>query len=138
MSELKTVATNSSVKDFLNTITHPVRKADGFKLLQIFEEESGEKPVIWGPSIVGFGTYNYKYPSGKELKWFPVGFSPRKQAISVYIMLENAYLEPFLANLGKHKKSKGCLYINKLADIDELILREMIRTSINLIQTKTQ
>ncbi|PZX57715.1 uncharacterized protein DUF1801 [Algoriphagus ratkowskyi] len=138
MSELKTNATDASVIDFLNAIAPPIRKIDGLKLLRLFKEATNEEPVMWGPSIVGFGAYKYIYPSGKELEWFPVGFSPRKQAITIYIMLENAHLEPFLANLGKHKKSKGCLYINTLADIDEVVLREMIRTSINLIKTKNQ
>lgn len=138
MSELKTKATDASVNDFLNAIEHPVRQADGFKLLQLFKEETEEEPVMWGPSIVGFGKYKYKYPLGKIMEWCPVGFSPRKHAISIYIMLENTHLEPFLAKLGKHKKSKGCLYINKLADIDIKVLSEMIRTSINLIQTKNR
>ncbi|MEP0713970.1 DUF1801 domain-containing protein [Algoriphagus sp.] len=138
MSELQTIPTNAFVEDFLQTIEHPVRKADSLNLAKLFEEESGEKPMMWGPSIVGFGMFRYYYPSGKEMQWFPVGFSPRKQALSIYIMLENIHLQPFLEKLGKHKKAKGCLYINKLADIDETILREMIRTSINLIQTKNQ
>ncbi|PZX51953.1 DUF1801 domain-containing protein [Algoriphagus chordae] len=138
MSELKTKATTESVEDFLNSIEQATRKADGLKLLKIFKEETGEEPVLWGPSIVGFGKYKFKYPSGKEMDWFPVGFAPRKQSISVYIMLGNADLEPFLAKLGKHKKSKGCLYIKKLSDVDEDIFREMIRTSINLVQSKNQ
>lgn len=136
MSEPKTMATKASVEDFLNSIEHHERKADGLKLLQLFTEETGEEPAMWGPSIIGFGKYGYKYPSGKEMEWFPVGFSPRKQSISVYIMLEKADLKPFLAKLGKHKKSKGCIYINKMSDVDEEIFREMIRTSIHLIQTK--
>lgn len=138
MSELKTKATVLSVEDFLHAIEHPQRKADGLKLLELFKEETGEEPVLWGPSIVGFGKMNYTYSSGKEMEWFPVGFSPRKQSLSIYIMLENKDLEPFLKQLGKHKKAKGCLYINKLEDIDEKTFREMIRTSINLIQTKNQ
>lgn len=136
MSELKTKATQTSVEEFINSIENSIRQADAFSLLEIFKEETGEKAVMWGPSIVGFGTFKYKNSSGKELDWFPLGFSPRKQALTIYIMLENIHLEPFLAKLGKHKKSKGCLYIKRLADIDEVILREMIRTSLNLIQTK--
>ncbi|SFT38472.1 protein of unknown function (DU1801) [Algoriphagus locisalis] len=138
MSEIKTKATDGSVENFLHTIDHPLRKQDGLKLLEIFKEETGEQPVLWGPSIVGFGKMTYTYASGKEMEWFPVGFSPRKQSLSIYIMLENKDLEPFLNLLGKHKKAKGCLYINKLADIDEKIFREMIRTSINLVRTKNQ
>ncbi|WP_339752369.1 DUF1801 domain-containing protein [Algoriphagus aquimarinus] len=138
MSEIKTKATTDSVEDFLNTIEHPGRKADGLKLLQLFIEVTGEEPVMWGPSIIGFGKYNYIYPSGKEMEWFPVGFSPRKQSISIYVMLEKKDLEPFLAKLGKHKKSKGCIYINKMSDVDEEIFRKMIHTSIHLIQSKKQ
>lgn len=137
MSELKTKATDDSVENFLNSIEHPTRKADGLKLLDLFKEETGERPVLWGSSIVGFGKYNYKYSSGKEMEWFPVGFSPRKQSLSIYIMLEKADLEPFLAKLGKHKKAKGCIYINKMSDVNEDVFREMIHTSINLIRTKT-
>ncbi len=138
MSELKTKANDRSVDDFLNSIAHPTRREDGWKLLELFKEETGENPVMWGPSIVGFGKFNYTYPSGKEMEWFPVGFSPRKQSLSIYIMLENSELEPFLAKLGKHKKAKGCLYISKMSDVKENIFREMIRTSINLIRTKNQ
>ncbi|MEB2775150.1 DUF1801 domain-containing protein [Algoriphagus sp. D3-2-R+10] len=137
MSELNTKATDDSVEGFLHSIEHPTRKADGLRLLDLFKEETGERPVLWGSSIVGFGKYNYKYISGKEMEWFPVGFSPRKQSISIYIMLEEADLKPFLAKLGKHKKAKGCLYINKMSDVNEEVFREMIHTSINLIQTKT-
>jgi hypothetical protein len=138
MSELKTKATDTSVEDFLNSIEHPTRKADALLLLNIFKEKTGEKPVMWGPSIVGFGNYRYKYSSGKEMDWFPVGFSPRKQSLSIYIMLSKAEIEPFLAKLGKYKQSKGCIYINKMSDVNEEIFREMIRTSINLIQTKKE
>lgn len=136
MTDLKTQATNASAEVFLNSIEHAQRKADGLKLLQLFREETGEEPVMWGPSIIGFGKMTYRNSSGKEMEWFPVGFSPRKQSLSIYIMLSNEDLEPFLSKLGKHKKAKGCLYINKLADIDEKIFRQMIRTSISLIQTK--
>ncbi|UZD24252.1 DUF1801 domain-containing protein [Algoriphagus halophytocola] len=136
MSELKTKPTNDSVEKFLKSIEHPVRRADGLTLLEIFKEETGEPPTLWGPSIVGFGRYQYKYPSGKEMEWFPVGFSPRKQSLSIYIMLAKEKLEPFLKKLGKYKISKACIYINKLADVDEKVLREMIHSSINLINHK--
>ena len=138
MAELKTQPTKESVLDFLNSLEHPDRKSDGLKLLQIFKEETGEEAVMWGPSIVGFGSYTYHYPSGKVMDWFPVGYSPRKQSLAIYIMLEWPILEPFLSKLGKHKKSKGCLYINKISDVDEEIFREMIRTSINLVYHNNQ
>lgn len=135
MSEPKTKATDASVEDFLNAIEHPLRKADGLKLLQLFKEETCEEPVMWGSSIIGFGSFKYKYNSGKEIDWPPVGYSPRKQSISIYIMVGKTALEPFLAKLGKHKKSKGCLYIHKFSDVEEGVFREMIRTSINLVRT---
>lgn len=138
MSNLKTQANDNSVEDFLNSIEYPTRKADGLLLLNIFKEKTGEKPVMWGPSIVGFGNYRYKYSSGKEMDWFSVGFSPRKHALSIHIMLSKTEIKPFLAKLGKHKQSAGCIYINKMSDVNEEIFREMIHTSINLIQTKNE
>jgi hypothetical protein len=83
-------------------------------------------PILWGPSIIGYGTYSYSYSSGKTMEWFPVGFSPRKQAISIHLMISHEELEEELGQLGKHKLGKGCIYINKLADIDEQVLRKMI------------
>jgi len=91
------------------------------------EEETGEKGVLWGPNIVGFGTYTQKYANGKEADWMRVGFSPRKAKMSVYIMSNRERYDDLLSRLGKHKTGKSCLYINKLTDIDEAVLREMIR-----------
>ncbi|MDN3203234.1 DUF1801 domain-containing protein [Algoriphagus sediminis] len=127
MSELKTKATNASVEDFLNAIEHPTRKADGLKLLEIFKEETGMDAVLWGPSIIGFGSYDYKYPNGKTMTWFPVGYSPRKASISLYLMRSHEEMKDELDNFGKHKRGKGCIYVNKLVDIDESVLRKMIR-----------
>ncbi len=127
MTELKTRPTNNSVIDFLNTIENLDRKNDGLKLLKIFSEETDETPELWGPSIVGFGRFQYKYKSGREEIWFPVGFSPRKQALSLYLMENFSEFEEYLPALGKHKISKGCLYIKRLIDIDESVLRQMIR-----------
>ncbi len=127
MSELKTKATDASVEDFLNAIEHPTRKADGLKLLEIFKEETGKEAVLWGPSIIGFGSYDYKYPNGKTMTWFPVGYSPRKASISLYLMRSHEEMKDELESFGKHKTGKGCIYVNKLADIDESVLRKMIR-----------
>lgn len=127
MSELKTKANDQSVEDFLNAVQHPTRKADGLRLLQIFKEETGQEPVLWGPSIIGFGTYEYKYPNGKTMQWFPVGYSPRKACLSLYFMRSHKEYQSDLDALGKHKTGKGCLYVNKLSDIDESVLRKMIR-----------
>jgi len=129
MSDLKTKANDLSVAAFLNSVENPTRKTDGKKLLQIFIEETGEPPIMWGPSIIGFGKYTYTYKSGKEMEWFPVGFSPRKQSLSLYIMRSYEELEPILGNLGKYSRGKGCIYIKNLSDINEQVLRELIHTS---------
>jgi hypothetical protein len=127
MSEPKTRPHEASVKAFLNGVEPPQRREDGLRLLTIMEEETGEKAVMWGPSIVGFGTYTQRYANGKEADWLRVGFSPRKASMSVYVMSQKDRYEAFLSRLGKHKTGKSCLYINKLADVDESVLREMIR-----------
>ncbi|MHA7128082.1 DUF1801 domain-containing protein [Algoriphagus namhaensis] len=127
MSTLKTVPNKLPVDDFLKSVSPEIRKKDGFRLLQIFEEETQEKSILWGPSIVGFGSYDYQYPNGKTMKWFPVGFSPRKASLSLYLMRSHAEMMEELQQLGKHKRGKGCLYINKLSDVDEAVLRKMIR-----------
>ncbi len=132
MAEPKTKATTKSVKDFLNAIEPEPKRSDGFVLLEMFEKATGEKAVMWGESIVGFGVYHYKSErSRQEGDWLRVGFSPRKQNLTLYILAGNKE-NPALAKLGKHKTSGGiggCLYINKLADVDTRILSELIKTS---------
>lgn len=130
MAELKTQKTNQPAEDFLNTIEPEQKKLDGFALLKLFKKVTGEKPVMWGTSIVGFGQYHYKSErSTQEGDWPLVGFSPRKQDLTLYIMLGNQD-NPALAKLGKHKKSSGsCLYLNKLADVDQAVLAKLIDTS---------
>src|SRR6478609_6902366 len=127
MAELKTQITIQDPKDFLNTIEPEQKKTDGFALLEMFKKITGEKPVMWGSSIVGFGKYHYKSEKSKqEGDWMLVGFSPRKQNLTLYIMHgnnDNSALE----KLGKHKTSSGisgCLYINKLSDVDQEVLRK--------------
>lgn len=138
MAELKTRPSDMSVSDFLNSIENESKRNEGFQLLQIFEEETQEKAVMWGPSIIGFGKFPYQYQSGKVMEWFPVGFSPRKKAHSIYLMKSFSELGEILKNLGKYKASKGCLYINKLADIDESVFRKMIRESYTQIMNRGQ
>ena len=112
---------------FLESIEHPQRKADGFALLEMMREVSGVEPAMWGSSIVGFGSMHYKYESGQEGDCARMGFSPRKTNLSLYVL--NSYLgeEPLLSKLGKHKTGVSCLYINKLADVDPSILKELIQ-----------
>lgn len=130
MAELKTKATDQDPKDFLNQIEPEQKRKDGFVLLEIFKRITEEKPVMWGSSIVGFGKYHYKSErSTQEGDWPLVGFSPRKQNLTLYIMHGNQENTALLEKLGKHKKSGGCLYVNKLADIDQAALATLIEKS---------
>jgi hypothetical protein len=135
MSERKTKPTNVKVEDFLNAVEHPQRKEDGFELLRIMRDITKEKPVMWGPSIVGFGSYHYKYATGREGDMPVTGFSPRKRSLSVYIMSIFDEYNDLLGKLGKHRVGKSCLYINKLSDVDISVLTEIIKRSVeNLIK----
>ena len=126
MSEPKTQATDASVEDFLAAVPNARRREDSGKVLELMQEITGEPPVMWGDSIVGFGTYHYRYKSGREGDWPRTGFSPRKQYLAIYIMPGFDNYEALLSRLGKHRTSVSCLYINKLADIDMDVLREII------------
>lgn len=129
MAELKTKATEQDPKEFLNTITLEQKKKDGFALLELFTKVTGEKAVMWGTSIVGFGKYHYKSEkSSQEGDWPLVGFSPRKQNLTLYIMHGNDD-NALLAKVGKHKAGMGCLYFNKLADADLDVVAKLIKTS---------
>ena len=129
MSELKTKSTKKSVESFLKSIEPETKKKDGFTLLEIFKKATDEKPVMWGESIVGFGKYHYKSErSRQEGNWPLVGFSPRKQNLSIYVFYgKNDIYQDLLKNLGKHQIGVGCLYINKLSDIDLKILALLVK-----------
>jgi hypothetical protein len=130
MAENKTQATDASVDEFIEAVESPKKKEDAYALKKMMEEVTGEKAVMWGPSIIGFGQYHYKYDSGHEGNAPVVGFSPRKAAISVYVLgCGDSDFDSLLSKLGKYKKSVACLYINKLADVNEHVLREMIKKS---------
>ncbi len=127
----KTQPTNASVVDFLNNIEKEQKRKDAFEILAIMEKLTGEKPVMWGASIVGFGQYRYKTKSGIEDNWFVCGFSPRKANISMYLMgCDIKQSQDLLDQLGKHKTGVGCLYINKLSDVDTNVLKEIIKRTI--------
>jgi len=127
MAEAKTKPTEVSVDDFINAVESPKKREDAFALKQMMEEITGEKATMWGPSIIGFGSYHYKYATGHEGDAPIIGFSPRKAAHSLYILgCMEAEAEPLLAKLGKFKKSVACIYANKLSDLNENILRELI------------
>ncbi len=127
MSENKTQVTGASVQEFLEAIEHPVRRADGFKLLELMARVTAEKPDMWGPTIVGFGSYHYKYATGREGDAAAVGFSPRKASLSLYGLSSAPEAPGLLAKLGKHKVGAGCVYVNKLADVDLDVLAELVR-----------
>ena len=128
MAEVKTKPTEVSVDAFLDGVKHPVRRADGEAIREMMERITGEPAVMWGPSIVGFGAYHYRYASGHEGDMCRVGFSPRSANLVLYVGGFPEY-EEMLARLGKHKTSKACLYINKLADVDQAVLEEIVRRS---------
>jgi len=140
MAEPKTKVTAQSPKDFLSTITPEEKRKDGFALLEMFEKVTGEEGVMWGTSIIGFGKYHYKSEkSRQEGDWMLVGFSPRKQNLTLYIMHGNDDSQELLAQLGKHKTSGGsmggCLYINKLSDVDQKVLARLIEKSFHSKRT---
>jgi hypothetical protein len=130
MAENKTKPKESSVDDFINAIESPKKRDDAHSLQKMMEEITGEKAVMWGPSIIGFGKYHYKYASGHEGDAPIVGFSPRKTALTLYLMsCSGDEKEPLLKKLGKFKKSVACIYANKLSDLDATVLRELIAKS---------
>lgn len=129
MSENKTQKTGASVEVFLESVQNARRREDGFAVLAMMREITGLEPEMWGPSIIGFGDYHYKYESGREGDFFLTGFSPRKQSLTLYIMDGLEGHGDLLGKLGKHRTGAACLYINKLADVDVDVLRDLIRIS---------
>jgi hypothetical protein len=130
MAENKTKPTQLSVPAFIDAIGDASRRADAKALVKLMQSAAGEKPKMWGPSIIGFGSYHYKYDSGREGDMPLIAFSPRKAANVLYNMIGFSESEVLLAKLGKHTTGKGCLYIKKLADVDEQVLKTMIRKSL--------
>lgn len=129
MGEAKTKRNDGDVLAFLDSVENPVRRADGLALLKLMREVTGAEPELWGDSIVGFGRYRYEYASGRSGDWMRAGFSPRKQATTLYIMAGFDRYEELLGELGKHRTGKSCLYLNKLADVDEKVLRRLVEAS---------
>ena len=130
MAELKTQKTKASVAAFLNSIEDEKKRKDAKAIDKLMREVTGAKPAMWGPSIVGYGKYHYKYASGREGDWFQTGFSPRKQNLTLYIMDGFSKQATMLKKLGKHKTGKSCLYIKRLEDVDLGVLRQMIEASV--------
>lgn len=135
MSELKTKATTQSVTEFLNTVEPEEKRTDAFTLLKMFEKITGEKAVMWGAAMIGFGQYHYKSErSSQEGDWPLVGFSPRKQNLTLYLMGGVKDHPELLEKLGKHKTSVGCLYIKRLSDVDSKILTTLIEKSLHYMK----
>lgn len=135
-SEKKTQATDAEVRSFLDAVEHPVRRADGLVLDALFRRVTGWEPRMWGPTMVGYGAYHYIYESGREGDCLATGFSPRKASLSLYIMPGYQNFGSMLDRLGKHKKGKACLYINKLADVDLAVVEEIVRAGLDDLATR--
>jgi hypothetical protein len=136
MADNKTKATKLSVAAFIDTLTDPTRRADAKALVKLMQTASGEKPTMWGPSIIGFGSYHYTYDSGREGDMPLIGFSPRKAATVLYNIAAYKDSEVLQAKLGKHTTGKGCLYIKKLADVDQQVLQTLIVKSLATMRAR--
>lgn len=136
MAENKTKPTQLSVTAFIDSLADPIRRADAKALVKLMQSAAGEKPKMWGPSIIGFGSYHYKYDSGREGDMPLIAFSPRKAAVVLYSMIAFSGSAALLAKLGKHTTGKGCLYIKKLSDVDQQVLQAMIQKSLAASRAK--
>jgi hypothetical protein len=138
MGELKTKPTNASVEKFLNQVPDEARREDCFKVAKMMEEITGEKAKMWGPSIVGFGSYHYKYASGQEGDWPITAFSPRKQDLTLYLLPGFQKEGELMQQLGKHRTGKSCLYIKRLSDVHVPTLKKLIRQSVTRMKQITK
>ena len=134
MTKLKTQKNAADVSEFVDAIEPGWKREDCRTLLTLMGEVTGAEPVMWGSAIVGFGSYHYKYASGREGDWFVAGFAPRKQALTVYVMDGFSRRQELMDKLGKHKTGKSCLYIKKLADVDMDVLRELLDESVRYMK----
>ena len=137
MAEPKTKENDASVDAFLGSVQDERKREDSKRLRKLFEEITGDPAKMWGSSIVGFGTYHYKYESGREGDWMVAGFSPRKDSLTLYLMDSYDFSghKELLEKLGKHKTGKSCLYIKSLADVDEKVLKELITKSVKRVKS---
>ena len=134
MAENKTRATIASVTEFINSIEDGQKRADARKVAAIMRRVTGKRAKMWGSSIVGYGTYHYKYESGREGDFMITGFSPRKQALTVYILAGFRRFDTLMGKLGKYKTGKSCLYIKRLSDVDEKVLEKLIDRSVKYMR----
>jgi len=138
MAELKTKKNKASVKAFLNKVKNKQRREDCFTVLEMMKEVTGEEPKMWGTSIVGFGSYHYVYASGREGDWMITGFSPRAQSLTLYIMAGFKKYDSLMQRLGKHKTGKSCLYISKLDDVDQSVLKQLVKASVQYLKKRNK
>ncbi|MCE6988750.1 DUF1801 domain-containing protein [Dyadobacter sp. CY323] len=136
MAQNKTTETTGSVTDFINAVPNEIKRRDSFEIIEMMRKCTGKEPKMWGPGIVGFGSYHYKYESGHEGDAPLIGFSPRSNAITLYMATNFTSKEELLAKFGKHTLGKGCVYIKKLSDVDKGVLEEMIADSFEYMQDK--
>lgn len=136
MAEMKTKQTEVSVSAFLDAVENEQRRADCRVVADMMRAVTGEDPKLWGPSIVGFGSYHYKYASGREGDWFVTGFSPRKQDLTLYIMAGFDRYDELMAKLGKYRTGKSCLYLKRLSDVDLGVLRELVTASVEAMRSR--
>lgn len=136
MAEIKTKPTETSVDAFLDAVPDPQRRADGKAVRAMMERITGEPARMWGPSIVGFGSYHYKYDSGHEGEMCRLGFSPRKAELVLYVLTQSGSQDALLARLGKHRTGKSCLYIRRLDDVDEQVLEELTVNALDHMNEK--
>ncbi|MGC6400422.1 DUF1801 domain-containing protein [Sphingomonas sp. FW199] len=129
MTANKTLPTDAAVTEFLDAVPDPARRADAVAVTELMARATGQPPVLWGPSIIGFGRYRYRYASGREGEMCRVGFSPRKAELVFYVGAGRPEQADALTRLGKHKAGKGCLYIKKLADVDADVLDAIVRSA---------
>ena len=134
--EAKTKPTALDAREFLQTVEDENRRADAVRLLEMMQNVTGEPPVLWGPSIVGFGSYRYQYPTGHGGTAAATGFSPRKSALTVYVAEGFEAHPDLMARLGKYRTGKSCLYVKRLSDIDETVLEELIRRSLAYLRRR--
>lgn len=138
MAELKTKRNEGDVEAFLNSVADEKKQQDSFTILKLMKDVTGKEPEMWGDSIIGFGSYHYKYASGREGDWFLTGFSPRKQNLTLYIMAGFNEYEQLLNKLGKHSIGKSCLYIKKTDDVDLVVLKELVKLSVTHMKKKNE
>jgi hypothetical protein len=136
MSSNKTVETDSSVENFINAVENEQKRRDSRDMIALMSKITGAKPKMWGKSLVGFGQYHYKYASGREGNFFLTGFSPRKTALTIYIMPGFSAYKELMARLGPHKTGKSCLYLKNLDVVDRKVLEEIIRDSVSVMRER--